>query len=78
MPICDCIMNHTQDYKAVTGDFQEVIYCSAKTAAQWRQVTIDMQFSLPWHSAPHTDLLVASHFTCGEEQDVEQNQLFFN
>lgn len=33
MPICDCIMNHTQDYKAVTGDFQEVIYCSDQNSS---------------------------------------------
>lgn len=23
VPTCDCIMNHTQEYEAVTGDFQE-------------------------------------------------------
>lgn len=33
MPVYDCIMNHTQDYKAVAGDFQEAIYCSDQNSS---------------------------------------------
>lgn len=34
MPVYDCIMNYTlQDYKAVTGDFQEAIYSSDQNSS---------------------------------------------
>lgn len=33
MPVYECSMNHTQDYKAVIGDFQEAIYCSDQNSS---------------------------------------------
>lgn len=83
LPIYDCIWIIHRSTKQWQVTFKKPRNALTITAAQWRQVIIVMQFSLPRHSAPHTsDLLEASHFTRWEKQRGrtrrQQNQLFFS